>query len=79
MEEGNEAMDIIDENSDPFAIKQLVNLDLYLKQKVDKLPAPEQPKKCKRSTMRLNSTFSNKYMEYTFTSRELFFITRSNM
>ena len=29
-ENGNEAMDVVDEKLDPFAIKQLVNLDLYL-------------------------------------------------
>jgi hypothetical protein len=30
-ENGAEAMDIVDEKPDPYALKQLVNLDSYLK------------------------------------------------
>ncbi|KAG1588174.1 hypothetical protein G6F47_010726 [Rhizopus delemar] len=41
-ENGDEAMDVVDEKPDPFAIKQLVNLDSYLEQKVNTLPDQEQ-------------------------------------
>ena len=40
-ENGNEAMDIVDEKPNPFAIKQLVNLDPYLDPKVNTLPDQE--------------------------------------
>ena len=32
-ETGHKAMDVVDEKPDPFAVKQLVNLDSYLEKK----------------------------------------------
>ncbi|KAG1461385.1 hypothetical protein G6F55_003595 [Rhizopus delemar] len=72
-ENGDEAMDVVDEKPDPFAIKQLVNLDSYLEQKINTLSDQEQSEESEDITMKLNSGSSKKYMEYTFASRELFF------
>ncbi|KAG1516438.1 hypothetical protein G6F47_008520 [Rhizopus delemar] len=51
-ENGNEAMDIVDEKLDPFAIKQLVNLDSYLDQKINTLPDQEQSEESEDITMK---------------------------
>ncbi|KAG1464950.1 hypothetical protein G6F56_004977 [Rhizopus delemar] len=59
-ENGDETMDVEDEKANPFAIKQLVNFDLYLEQKVNTLPERKQPEESKKFTMKLNSGSSNK-------------------
>ena len=46
-EAGHEAMDVVDEKPDPFAVRQLVNLVLYLEKKASAPTDQKQPEQSK--------------------------------
>jgi hypothetical protein len=72
-EAGHEAMDVVDEKPDPFAVRQLVNLDSYLEKKASASTDQKQSEQSKDIVMDVRATRSKKYMEYTLASKELFF------
>lgn len=72
-EAGHEAMDVVDEKPDPFAVRQLVNLDSYLEKKASAPTDQKQSEQSKDIVMDVRATRSKKYMEYTLASKELFF------
>ena len=72
-EAGHEAMDVMDEKSDPFAVRQLVNLDSYLEKKGSAPTDQEQSEQGKDIVMDVRATRSKKYIEYMLASKELFF------
>ncbi|KAG1312672.1 hypothetical protein G6F62_014219 [Rhizopus arrhizus] len=72
-EAGHEAMDVVDEKPDPFAVRQLVNLDSYLEKKGSAPTDQKQSEQSKDIVMDVRATRSKKYMEYTLASKELFF------
>ena len=75
-ENGAEAIDIVDEKPDPYALKQLVNLDSYLKESA-KFPANnkhiEQSEEEIGTTMKISAKRLTKYMAYGSGTKELFF------
>ncbi|GAA5811561.1 hypothetical protein MFLAVUS_004999 [Mucor flavus] len=72
-ENGVEAMDIVDEKGDPYAIKQLVNLQTYLERNPD-LPVVESNKEeVNDITMKTAYVRPKKYELYSDTPREMFF------
>ncbi|CEP19425.1 hypothetical protein [Parasitella parasitica] len=78
-ETGREAKDIVDEEADPFTVKQLVNLDSYLEKNMCSEPTIQnetnqnETKRSKDIVKCVNSQRSKKYLEYTPASKELFF------
>lgn len=69
-------MDIVDEQPDPYALKQLVNLDSYLKESA-KFPTNdkhiEQSEEEIGATMKISAERLTKYMAYGSGTKELFF------
>ncbi|KAG1553500.1 hypothetical protein G6F49_008342 [Rhizopus delemar] len=66
-------MDIVDEESDPFAVRQLVNLDSYLEKKTSDSMIQNETEQSKDIVKGVKTSRSKKYLEYTPASRELFF------
>lgn len=71
-ESGREAMDIVDEEPDPFAVRQLVNLDSYLEKKTSDSTIQNETEQNKDIVKDVKTSRSKKYLEYTPASRELF-------
>lgn len=71
-----EAMDIVDEKPDSYALKQLVNLDSYLKESA-KFPTNDkhigQSEEEIGTTMKISAERLTKYMTYGSGTKELFF------
>lgn len=69
-------MDIVDEKSNPFALKQLVNLDSYLEESTN-FPTNDkhvgQSKEGMGTTMKISAELLTKYIEYGSAVKELFF------
>ena len=73
-ENGVEAMDIVDEKGDPYAIKQLVNLQTYLERNPD-LPVVESNKEeVNDITMKTAYVRPKKYELYSDTLEKCSFI-----
>lgn len=72
-EAGREAMDIVDEEPDPFAVRQLVNLDSYLEKKASEPTIQNETERSKDIVKGVKANRSKKYLEYTPASKELFF------
>jgi transposase len=72
-------MDNVDEEADPFTVKQLVNLDSYLEKNMCSEPTIQnetkqnETKRSKDIMKGVNSQRSKKYLEYTPASKELLF------
>lgn len=69
-EDGVEAMDIVDEKGDPYAIKQLVNLHTYLERNPD-LPVTESDREEEISdvTMKTAQIHPKKYELHSITPK----------
>ncbi|KAG0733761.1 hypothetical protein G6F57_016522 [Rhizopus arrhizus] len=59
-ETGHKAMDVVDEKPDPFAVKQLVNLDSYLEKKASASMDQKQPEQSKDIFMDLPEKLMSK-------------------
>ncbi|GAA5814507.1 hypothetical protein MFLAVUS_008004 [Mucor flavus] len=75
-EDGLEAMDIVDEEGDSHSVKQLVNLESYLKKNsnpvtIEKLD--EQDHGTENTQIRKDTNRSKKYNDYGSAPREMFF------
>ncbi|KAG1435556.1 hypothetical protein G6F56_013929 [Rhizopus delemar] len=71
-----EAMHIIGEEADPHALKQLVNLDLYLEKNSNVAPIEEQNERITEKTdtaEEIKAGHSMQYREYGTTPREIIF------
>ncbi|KAG1136869.1 hypothetical protein G6F37_011453 [Rhizopus arrhizus] len=68
-EAGHEAMDVVDEKPDPFAVRQLVNLDSYLEKKASAPTDQKQSEQSKAIVMDVRASRSKKHMEYTLASK----------
>lgn len=80
-EDGLEAMDIVDEEGDSHSVRQLVNLESYLKKNsnpvtIEKLD--EQDHGTENTQIRKDTNRSKKYNDYGSAPREMFFFTRYN-
>ncbi|KAG1047375.1 hypothetical protein G6F43_010173 [Rhizopus delemar] len=72
-ESGREATGIVDEESDPFAVRQVVNLDSYLEKKTSDSTIQNETEQSKDIVKGVKTSRSKKYLEYTPALRELFF------
>lgn len=75
-ENGAEAMDIVDEKSNPFALKQLINLDSYLEEKAKFLANDKhvgQSEEGIGTTMKISTERLAKYIEHGSDTKEPFF------
>lgn len=74
-EAGREAMDFADEGPNPFAVRQLVNFDPYLKKKASEPTIQNETERSKDIVKDVKANRSKKYLEYTPALKELLFFT----
>ncbi|KAG0937130.1 hypothetical protein G6F57_011476 [Rhizopus arrhizus] len=81
-ENGAEAMGIVDEKSNPFALKQIVNLDSYLEEKAKFLANDKhvgQSEEGIGTTMKISTERLTKYIEHGSDTKEPFFQPKSQL